>query len=257
MQTHLKPVAATSTRCKCCDATATLFGVVDFNRSCEDVSRPPVPLSGIPIYYYRCPQCGFLFTPALDDFSDEDFRREIYNQDYQRFDPEYGGARAQRWARSLSGMFASTKQLGILDYGSGTGTLAQSLRERGFDNVQAYDPFVPEFARRPSAKFDLIISLETVEHSPRPREIFDDMVALLADPGIILFSTLFQPDEIRRMGTSWWYIAPRNGHVSLFTPESVRELVKPHGLILGSQSDRANHVLIRGEPWFASALEFE
>jgi SAM-dependent methyltransferase len=254
---RLQSIAAVSHPCKCCGAAAPLFGVVDFNRSCEDATRPREPLSGVPIYYYRCPQCGFLFTTAFDDFTEDDLRREIYNQDYERFDPEYREARPRRQGAALAQLFASAKGLSILDYGGGTGWLARTLKESGFTNVQAYDPFVPEFATRPSRKFDLIVSVETVEHSPRPRQTFDEMISLLADPGLIIFSTLFQPDEIRKMGTAWWYIAPRNGHVSLFTPESVRELVKPYGLILGSQPDRAHHILIRGKPAFASALQFE
>ena len=257
MQSRLKAVVSESVACKCCGATAALFGVADFNRSCEDITRPPVPLSGVPIYYYRCPRCGFLFTPVFDDFTDEDFRREIYNQDYLRFDPEYGGARSRRQGGALAQIFSSARQISILDYGGGTGALGQTLREHGYANVQVYDPFVPEFSPRPTVKFDLIVSIEAVEHSPRPRQTFDEMVSLLADSGIILFSTLFQPDDIRRLGMGWWYVAPRNGHVSLFTPESVRELVSAHGLVLGSQPDRAHHVLIRGKPWFASALSFE
>jgi 2-polyprenyl-6-hydroxyphenyl methylase/3-demethylubiquinone-9 3-methyltransferase len=198
-----------------------------------------------------------LFTTAFDDFTAEDFRREIYNQDYERFDPDYRGARSRRQGDAIASLFGFVKDLRILDYGGGTGILARVLRERGYTNVHAYDPFVPEFAARPSTTFDLIISIETVEHSPRPRQTFDEMASLLADPGIILFSTLLQPGEIQKLGTSWWYLAPRNGHVSIFTTESLRELVNPHGLILGSQPDRAHHILIRGRPAFASALQFE
>jgi 2-polyprenyl-6-hydroxyphenyl methylase/3-demethylubiquinone-9 3-methyltransferase len=257
LQSRFKFIAAASHPCKCCSTPAPLFGVVDFNKSCEDATRLGVPLSGVPVYYHRCPRCGFLFTTAFDDFTAEDFRREIYNQDYERFDPEYRGARSRRQGEAIAGIFGFSKDLRILDYGGGMGILAQTLRDRGYAGVQVYDPFVPEFAARPSSQFDLIISIETVEHSPRPRQTFDEMASLLADPGLILFSTLLQPDDIQRLGTSWWYVAPRNGHVSIFTTESLRELVNPQGLVFGSQPDRANHILIRGKPAFASALQFE
>lgn len=256
MPAKLSPIAPPQLPCKCCGAAANLFGVVDFNRSCEDISRAPVPLAGIPIYYHRCSRCGFLFTTAFDDYSDEDFRREIYNQEYERFDPEYRELRPRREGEAVAKVFAAMKDLSVLDYGGGAGVLAQTVREHGFSCVESYDPFVPAFASRPNRKFDVIISIEVLEHSPRPRQTFEDMISLLSDPGLILISTLFQPDDIRKLGSSWWYMAPRNGHVSLYTADSVRVLVSQHGLIVGSQPDRSHHVLLRNNPWFASALQF-
>jgi hypothetical protein len=256
MPTKLRAIAPQHLPCKCCGGTAVLFGVVDFNRSCEGISQPPVPLAGIPVYFHRCSRCGFLFTTAFDDYTDEDFRREIYNDQYEQFDPEYRQLRPRREGEAVAQVFASMKELSILDYGGGSGALAQAVREHGFPFVESYDPFVPTIASRPNRRFDVIVSIEVVEHSPRPRQTFEDMISLLNDPGLILISTLFQPDDIRKLGSSWWYIAPRNGHVSLYTADSVRALVAPHGLILGSQPDRSHHVLLRNNPWFASALQF-
>ena len=89
--------------CKCCGGTAVLFGVVDFNRSCEDVSRLPVPLAGVPIYYHRGSRCGFLLTTPFDDSTEDDFRREIYNDQYERFDPEYRLAAAAQFTAADCG----------------------------------------------------------------------------------------------------------------------------------------------------------
>ena len=75
--TVLIPLASRSAVCKCCGKPADLFGVVDFHKSCEDRRGPPLPLSGVPIYYYRCPNCGFLFTTAFDDAGNRANRNQL------------------------------------------------------------------------------------------------------------------------------------------------------------------------------------
>src|SRR5579884_2308696 len=126
------PIAALSRPCKVCAGPAVLFGVVDFHKSGDELRQAPLPLSGIPIYYYRCPACGFLFTTAFDTFSDDDFRRHIYNEGYARVDPDYADLRPRGNAQMLAGMFPQARNLRVLDYGGGNGRLAQYLSQRGF-----------------------------------------------------------------------------------------------------------------------------
>ena len=76
------------------------------------------------------------------------------------------------------------------------------------------------------------------------------MNELLSDPGLIIFSTLLQPADIEQQGLSWWYVGPRNGHVSLFSRESLERLLNPYGLTFGSFND-GFHVLFREVPDFA------
>ena len=52
-----------------------------------------LPLSGVPIYYRHCASCDFLYTDAFDDWSIEDFRAHIYNDEYAMADPEYAQKR--------------------------------------------------------------------------------------------------------------------------------------------------------------------
>ena len=104
----------------------------------------------------------------------------------------------------------------MLDYGAGSGVLAETLRTVGFAQVDTYDPFVPRFSVRPSDRFDCVVCFEVVEHSTDPASLFSDMSDLLGDSGLIFFSTLLQPADIDRQGRAWWYAAPRNAHVSLY-----------------------------------------
>ena len=58
----------------------------------------------------------------------------------------------------------------MLDYGGGNGLTARLLREAGFKHVEVYDPFVPEYVKRPKGEFDIIMMFEVLEHSPTPKE---------------------------------------------------------------------------------------
>jgi 2-polyprenyl-6-hydroxyphenyl methylase/3-demethylubiquinone-9 3-methyltransferase len=226
---------------------------VDFHKNCEEHRRKVLDPSGIPIYYYRCSECGFIFTTAFDHFTTEDFRRHIYNEDYPLVDPDYQEGRPRNNASFLRGLFAASRPRRVLDYGGGNGLLAELLRAAGFAQVDTYDPFVPRYSARPSDRYDCIVSFEVVEHSTDPVRTFAEMNDLLADPGLILFSTALQPADIDRQGLSWWYAAPRNGHVSLYSRASLAALARPHQFTLGSYKENS-HVLFRDIPDFAKSL---
>ena len=242
---------AQETPCKCCGAVAFLYGVVDFHKNCEIYRRRVLDLSGIPIYYHRCPVCQFIFTTAFDSFTQDDFRRYIYNEEYLLVDPDYPEARPRSNAGFLTSLFSVVRPQRILDYGGGNGALAESLHSAGFSQVHTYDPFVPGHADKPAGRFDCVVSFEVVEHSTDPARSFADMNDSLIDPGLILFSTLLQPGDIDRQGLNWWYAGPRNGHVSLYSRASLAKVVRRFGLKLGSFNE-SMHVLYREIPHFAS-----
>lgn len=250
MEMRLQPVCAGRETCKCCGADAPPFGVVDFHKNCEIVRRKVLGVSGVPIYYHRCPECGFLFTTAFDHFTTDDFRRHIYNDEYVLVDPDYRADRARGNAELAIELFRPARPDRLLDYGGGNGTLAAHLRAAGFPDVETFDPFVPEHAERPDGRFDCVVCFEVVEHSTDPERTFADMCDFLDEPGLILFSTLLQPPDIESQGLNWWYAGPRNGHVSLFSPASLRSIVEPLGYGLASFNQNL-HVMFREVPDFA------
>jgi SAM-dependent methyltransferase len=249
----LTPRAALSAICKCCGKNAELFGVVDFHKNCEIRRQNHLRLSGIPIFYYRCPNCEFLFTTAFDDFSPQDFADHIYNEQYILVDPEYAAIRPRQNAQGVHAMFSRSGDLRILDYGAGSGQMAQFLRELGFKNVTSYDPFNPNYTARPEGTFDLVICFEVMEHTPQPRQAVSDVLHFLYEPGLVLFTTVFQPPNILQAGTNWWYIAPRNGHVSLFTASAMTTLLAEQNYKLTSLSDHV-HLIHRTPPPWATHL---
>ncbi len=247
------PVAPMQSLCKCCGASAPLFCVADFHRNCAGLQGGAFALSGIPIYYFRCPACEFLFTTAFDEWTAQDFADYVYNDEYALVDPDFAHARPRNNAQMIAQTFAGSKDLRLLDYGGGNGRLAEFLRAEGFLDVQTYDPFVPAHAQRPLGAYDCIVSFEVMEHSPRPRETWEDIQSLRAKDGLVLFSTLAQPGDIEQQGAGWWYVGPRNGHVSLHSHQSLRVLAEEWKLQIGSFGDNL-HLLFGTLPSWAAHL---
>jgi 2-polyprenyl-6-hydroxyphenyl methylase/3-demethylubiquinone-9 3-methyltransferase len=241
-----------STPCKCCGADALSFGAVDFNKSCEDHRRKPLPVAGVDVPYHRCPRCGFVFTVAFDDLSGAAFQEHIYNAQYELVDPDFVDHRPRNNAAWVDATFLSTNRSArCLDYGGGNGLLAMLLRDAGSARAESYDPFYD--AVRPTGRFDLVTCFEVLEHTARPYETLRDVRSLLDDRGLLVFSTLLQPVDFERQGLAWWYAAPRNGHVSLYTRASLTALMKRLGLKWGSFNDHT-HVAFRTKPSFAKQL---
>jgi hypothetical protein len=222
--------------CKVCGHPAPFFDVVDFNKCAGFYHFGP---AGVPVSYHRCEECGFLFTPFCDDWSAEDFRRFIYNDDYRLVDPEYQSIRPCMVADHLARLLDDWRQAQVLDYGAGSGLFAQRMVELGFPNVASYDPF--SLPVRPRGRFDIITCTEVIEHSPTPLVSFADMRTLLADGGCIILGETLQPPDIGLIRANWWYVAPRNGHVSTFADRTLAAVAEQLGLIF--HRGAGHHVL--------------
>lgn len=250
----LKPVSDAPTPCKICDEPAPLYGVVDFHRCCEIPGGKRLPLSGIPVYYRRCEACGFLFTDAFDGWSEAEFKAHIYNADYLAIDPDYTEKRPLSNAGVVEQLFGAHKaELRVLDYGGGNDVLCSALRATGFPVAATYDPFVADYARRPEGTFDLVTCFETIEHMPDPMAGIAAILASLAEPGLVLFSTLLQPQDFDKLSLNWWYVGPRNGHVSIFSRNALVLAWRHYGYQTASFNDNL-HVAFQTLPAFAKHL---
>jgi 2-polyprenyl-3-methyl-5-hydroxy-6-metoxy-1,4-benzoquinol methylase len=242
----MKSIAAAATPCKICGNSAKIFGVADFNRSCRDGRGLVMPLLGVPIYYHRCARCGFLFTTYFDAFTFDEFSEYIYNDDYIKVDPDYELTRPTQWAESLVASLKPHKDLRILDYGGGNGKMAELLAASDILNVVTYDPFVAKFKERPTGKFDFIVCAEVVEHSPTPKETFADITGFMAETSAVMIGTLLQPHDIQQQAMNWWYLGPRNGHVSLYSWAAMQHMAHATNCLLTSVNP-GTHVLRRGQ----------
>ena len=245
-QFALKPITTAPLSCKICDSAAELYGVVDFHKTCNVGYR--VPVSGVPIYYRRCAACGFLFTDAFDDWDEDQFKAHIYNDGYLAFDPDYQTARPAGNAGVVAQIWSPRKdEIRVLDFGGGNDAFCCALRAGGFPVAVTYDPMVPEHASRPERKFNLVTCFETLEHLPDPVAGLAKIIECVAEPGVIFYSTLTQPADFDNHGLSWWYVGPRNGHISIFTKQALAAAWGRHGYNNVSLNDGI-HVAYRTLP---------
>jgi SAM-dependent methyltransferase len=209
----------------------------------------------VPIYYYRCSDCKFVFTEAFDNWSTEQFKANIYNEQYKLVDPDYETVRpcvnAEFVAQNWGPIKAQTR---VLDYGGGNDAFCAALRDAGFPVAVSYDPMVPEYARRPEGKFDLVTCFETLEHVPDPVAGIASIVEFAADPGLILFRTLVQPDDFEQQGVNWWYVGPRNGHISIYSKQALAAAWQRYGYKVASLNDSI-HFAFRNLPPFLAHLQ--
>src|SRR5882757_6971733 len=69
-------LAHDTVRCKICGSEALKFDIVDFRKICSG-DYYQFGFSKIPIIYYRCKNCSFIFTDFCDDWTTEDFAKFI------------------------------------------------------------------------------------------------------------------------------------------------------------------------------------
>jgi 2-polyprenyl-6-hydroxyphenyl methylase/3-demethylubiquinone-9 3-methyltransferase len=215
--------------CKVCGGFAPPFDSLDFYKYCSPHNPFAFGFAGIQVHYRRCQDCGFLFTSFFDDWKAEEFATYVYNADYPRIDSEYAEIRPSNVAALLAERLAPWREIDMLDYGSGSGAFAEHMARYGFRRIANYDLFSsPE---RPDGKFSLITCFEVIEHTVSPRACLEDMASFLAPGGCIVFSQPLQPAEIATIRGSWWYVAPRNGHASIFTADALARLAGECGLM--------------------------
>lgn len=214
-------------QCKVCGGVSTLYGVTDFNRNCSENNGVFLPLCGVPIYYHQCVDCGLIFTVAFDKWSKEDYLTHIYNDEYVKVDPEYLEVRPRSTANLVYGFIKDATHLQLLDYGGGNGKMSRLLEEKGI-SCQSWDPMGNTNSRPEKRHFDLVTAFEVLEHTPTPQETAEDALNCLNETGVFLFSTL-TVDNLPPRSIHFWYIGPRNGHITIHTKKSLAVLFSKHG----------------------------
>ncbi len=233
--------------CKICGSASLPYDTIDYAKTCE-AAQFFGGKSGIPVTYNRCKKCNFIFTNFADSFSGEDFERWIYNADYILVDPDFAERRPELNANFVKTMFGHMKSRIVgLDYGGGEGLTSALLRRDGW-NYDSFDPFgAVSMTAENATRYNLCTSFEVLEHLADPATALSNLLKTTSPDDLILaIGTHLSDGNIdEKTRLSWWYAAPRNGHISLFSSASMRHLAAQHGL----QYFRARptlHLLTRG-----------
>jgi SAM-dependent methyltransferase len=213
--------------CKVCGGNSVPYGMADFNKSCEDRTSPLLPPRGVEVRYHRCARCRLLFTAALDNWSKDDYLAHIYNDDYIEVDPDYIEKRPLHNKLLMANLLGEEKGLRVLDYGGGNGRLAQELASAGY-RASSWDPMDRGAVMPAQHAFDVISAFEVFEHTPEPLQTFAQILSFLNTDGILLFSTLTL-DDLPPGGMQHFYIAPRNGHITLHSSQSLDIMAQQQG----------------------------
>ena len=197
---------------------------------------------------YRCAGCGFLecadlrevvqFYEALEDTAYVDSRPERLLQ----------ARRLLRAVERLSGRsLAGTR---LLDVGAGSGPLVEEALAYGV-RAEGIEPsrWLQAHARRlglpvhhgvlPHAavtgEFDVVALIDVIEHTPDPRGLLQQALALLAPGGVLVVVT---PDvsslAAKAMGWRWWHF--RLAHVGYFSTATLEALTARLGLVTVAQA---------------------
>lgn len=215
----------------CGGSSLSFLGEKDFGISGGDffAGRRLYKDYGQAISYHSCDGCGFVFSAAFDHWSPEDFKRHMYNDDYVIGDPPFVEERPKRNAAMVAALFWREKDtLKVLDFGGGHGVFAAELTRSGFraDSLDAYH----EPGAKRDTDYDLITSFEVIEHVPHGGQyawLVQLKAHLKASPEskVLLGTELMDGQEF-----SWFFVSPRNGHITIHTKRSFSILCERAGL---------------------------
>jgi SAM-dependent methyltransferase len=136
----------------------------------------------------------------------------------------------------------------LLEVGSGYGLFLDAARRTGWttsgvelsrtgakhaQGTLGLDVFCGQLADAPlDPGFDVVCAWDTVEHVPDPLDFWRTVRGLVADDGVVAFSTPYVSSlPARLLGTRWWTLKPTE-HIWHFTPRTHALLLARAGLAL-------------------------
>lgn len=235
-------------RCKICGGHSAPFDLLDFNKTATS-DKYRCGFSSIPVMYFKCEKCNFIFTDFFDNFEPDWWTTYVYNNEYYAgIDPDYHEVRPRYNVRWLKSLLAGRKDEVIgLDYGGGNGATASLMRAAGW-TFDCWDPYgCKDESDTRIGRYNFCSTSEVFEHTTDPlKSLRDILYRCSPDRLMIMLGTGAHDgavsDETR---LTWWYAAPRNGHISLYSRASLRHMADQAELGYVSFS-KGTHILTRG-----------
>jgi SAM-dependent methyltransferase len=181
----------------------------------------PIPSAADDCRYFECPICYFCFSCDLDVVE----HRDVYGDAYwgELGDVRLGVPQAFRLTMMASQLLEKPiYECDILDFGCGRGNFIEVGRNETALQIWGTDINAPPrgkeyFLPAIDRQFDIIVSVEVIEHLIDPLTTFRTIKSWLKPEGVFAFQTAcYDPGSDR----TWWYIGPANGHISFYSQEA-------------------------------------
>lgn len=200
------PVAGEKKTCPICGEKTARFTAVKWDKKSSEPQEAKWR-------YYHCRNCGCFFLDEMRGWNPEMFAEKVYNSEYGKVDVEFDGTRSKKLLPAIVRILEQYEAKRILDYGGGGGSLADLLREKGYD-AYCFDPFGRQDVSGDAGDFDCVIAVEVLEHIIEARELWAEISGKLKPGGIFLATTSL---HMGRSLDKWPYANPRAGHCMLYS----------------------------------------
>lgn len=190
---------------------------------------------------WRCSGCRSLHCA---DSIDTERYYAAYPMKTRRLD--YGARAAYRRLVARLKRAGVPRGARILDYGCGSGTLVEFLRQAGY-NAEGYDPHVQERSTDTlvAGFYDVVVSVDVLEHEEDPAAGVRRLASLVRPGGWVLLSTP-NATGIDLQRADFFALslhAPYHRHI--LSPEALRNLADAAGLSM----DLFSHRHVTDTPW--------
>lgn len=198
-----------------------------------------------------CKQCGHMVSACS---------KERYDLTMQQFDTSEGTLpnvasinrsfklHSKRLKLIQKTLGLPVEDIYILDIGCSSGSFLKSAKKLGF-NVEGVEPAPAAVATArsfgfnvyeggaehkdiPRDYFNALTSFEVIEHLSNPKQLLEQCKDILKPGGILMIGTGNTDSWTQKiMGNKWEYydISKHGGHISFFTPHSIKLLAKNVG----------------------------
>lgn len=217
---------------------------------CRLCHRPAAPTAAkADVALYRCPDCGFVSGLPLG------VHGQHYAETYSAEQPPAPSSRYEQWLRQAEDRTGRGR---LLEVGAGSGGFVRVALARGWkvdateasrsaaQRLQETGAVVHrcdvEEAGFGAGLFDLVVSLEVLEHLPQPQEHLRELRRVTRPGGWLLLTTPnFDGLSRRRLGISWRVVAAE--HLGYFTPGTLRAALLAAGYVHARVGSRSLDVL--------------
>jgi SAM-dependent methyltransferase len=187
---------------------------------------------------WRCPACRFVSGyPAQAQPADQH-----YADYYARAEPPSPVARYTEWLDAIEGKLGGRGRL--LEVGAGRGAFARLALSRGWDvdvtevstsglehlqqtGVRVFAGGLADAAYPPGA-FDVVVSLEVLEHVPTPAAELAEIARVTRAGGLLLLTTPNLRGLTGRVFKAKWRVV-HTEHLGYFTPSTLRQAIRTAG----------------------------